>query len=73
MPTYLLPPVEPSPRLAYSPVELAELLGRSKSWVYLRVADGTIPSLKLAGCRMIRHEAVAAVLADLETGGRADG
>jgi len=73
LPAHLLPPVEPSPRLAYSPVELAELLGRSKSWVYLRLNDGTIPSLRIAGCRMIRSESVAAVLADLETGGRADG
>ncbi len=71
MPAHLLPPVEP--RLAYSPAEVAELLGRSKAWVYLRINDGTLPSVKLAGCRMVRRETVAAVLADLETGGRADG
>jgi hypothetical protein len=65
--------VEPSPRLAYSPAELAELLGRSRAWVYLRLNDGSIPSVKLAGCRMIRAEAVAAVLDHLETGAPADG
>lgn len=41
-------------RLAYSPAELADALGASRAWVYLRLDDGTIPSVKLGGKRLIR-------------------
>lgn len=52
-------------RLAYSPAELADALGASRAWVYLRLDDGTIPSVKLGGKRLIR----AAVLEELLTSG----
>ena len=56
-------------RLAFSPAEVASTLGTSKSWVYLRIEDGTIPSVRLAGRRLIRREALVALLADLEQSG----
>lgn len=50
-------------RLAYSPSEVAEALGASRAWVYLRLDDGTIPSVKLQGRRFIRADIVHELLA----------
>lgn len=49
-------------RVAYSPSELAEALGASRAWVYLRLDDGTIPSVKLGGKRFIRAAEVERIL-----------
>lgn len=51
------------PRVAYSPSELAKILGASRAWVYLRLDDGTIPSVHIAGKRFIRAAVVEALLA----------
>lgn len=56
-------PEAPLPRLAYSPAELAQALGASRAWVYLRLDDETIPSTKLGGKRFIRAGVVEALLA----------
>lgn len=40
-------------RLAFSPTEVAEALGVSRAWVYRRIDDGTIPSTKVGGRRLI--------------------
>lgn len=52
-----------SERAAYSPDELAALLGASRAWVYLRLSDGTIPSVKIGRRRFIRAAAVDELLA----------
>lgn len=59
----------PPTRLAYPPVEVAGLLGLSRSKVMALVADGTIPSLKIDRSRRIRHEDVVAYLDRLSTTG----
>lgn len=41
------------PRIALSPDEAAQVLGRSKAWVWLRIKSGQIKSTKIAGCRLI--------------------
>ena len=58
-------------RLAYAPAELADLLGVSRAWIYLRLDDGTIPSVKLGAKRLIRASVIEALLAgnDLSHGG----
>lgn len=53
-------------RLAYSPAEAAAELGISRAKLYQLLDDGTIPSLKLGRRRLIRHEALVALLAELE-------
>lgn len=53
-------------RLAYSPAELADALGASRAWVYLRLDDGTIPSVKLGGKRLIRASVLEELLASDE-------
>jgi excisionase family DNA binding protein len=50
-------------RIAYSPAELADALGASRAWVYLRLDDGTIPSVKLGGKRLIRATVLEEILA----------
>ncbi len=42
--------------------ELADLLKVKKSWVYDRVQDGSIPSIKLGGHRRFRRSEIAAYL-----------
>jgi excisionase family DNA binding protein len=49
-------------RIAYSPTEAAKMLGVSRAWMYLRLDDGTIPSVKLAGRRLIRREDLDRIL-----------
>ena len=41
-------------RVVYSPEEVAEIWGVSKSWVYAGVKRGDIPSLTMPGGRLIR-------------------
>lgn len=53
-------------RVAYSPAELADALGASRAWVYLRLDDGTIPSVKLGGKRLIRAAVLDELLASEE-------
>lgn len=58
-----MPAHSPIDRVAYSPAELAEALGASRAWVYLRLDDGTIPSVKLGGKRLIRATVLEDILA----------
>ncbi len=51
--------VNPPTRVAVSAAEAARLIGVSRAWIYLRIDDGTIPSVKIEGRRLIR-------IADLE-------
>ena len=53
-------------RLSYSPAEAAEVLGISRSRLYQLLDDGTIASLKLGRRRLVRHEALVALLERLE-------
>ncbi len=50
------------PRLAYSPAEAAEALGVSRATINIHIADGTIPSVKLGGRRLIRRADLEALL-----------
>ncbi|WP_316205760.1 excisionase family DNA-binding protein [Bradyrhizobium sp. SZCCHNS1012] len=42
-------------RLAYSPLQAAELIGFSRSGFYLLLASGEIPSVKVGRKRLIRR------------------
>ena len=55
-------------RLALSPAEAAEALGLSRARLYQLLADGTIPSGVLGRRRLIRPEALTALLDRLEGG-----
>lgn len=55
-------------RLAYSPAEVAQALGCTRQHVYNLIDRGVIPSLKLGNRRLIRAEALTALLAQLEAG-----
>jgi excisionase family DNA binding protein len=52
----------PVPRLAYSVGEVADALGVSRAWVNTHISDGTIPSAKIGGRRLIRREALDSLL-----------
>ena len=54
------------PRLAYSVSEAAEQIDVSRSFVYKLIRQGTLPSVELDGRRLIRHEALVALLEDRE-------
>ena len=56
-------------RLTFSPAEAAAAIGISRARLYQLLDDGTIPSLKLGRRRLIRREALTALLESLETGG----
>jgi excisionase family DNA binding protein len=43
----------PVEKLLYRPKEAAVAIGTSPSWVYARIADGTLPCVRLAG-RVVR-------------------
>jgi excisionase family DNA binding protein len=43
-----------SPKRAYTPGEFAEALSISKDTVYRRIADGSLPAVRLRGCRGYR-------------------
>lgn len=53
-------------RLAFGPNEVADVLGISRAYCYALIKNGTIPSVKLGGRRLIRREALVALLAELE-------
>jgi excisionase family DNA binding protein len=52
------------PRWAYSPGEVAELLGCSRPFIYTLMADEELPSLKLGGRRLIPAAAISEKLAE---------
>lgn len=52
-----------SPRLAYSPQELAKTLGVSKSLIYQALERGEIPSVKLGRRYIIPLAAIEKMLA----------
>lgn len=49
-------------RLAYSPAEAADALGVSRATIHAWVKDGTIPSVKLGGRRLIRRSTLEGLL-----------
>jgi excisionase family DNA binding protein len=51
-------------RLAYSPGEVAALLGCSRPFIYTLMADEKLPSLKLGGRRLIPAAAITEKLAE---------
>jgi len=53
MPDQTKPESAPVEKLLYRPKEAAAAIGTSPSWVYARIADGTLPCVRLAG-RMVR-------------------
>lgn len=53
-------------RVAYSPSELAAALGTSRTWVYMRMEDGTIPNVRLGSRRFIPRSVVEKLLATLD-------
>jgi len=55
-------------RLAYSPLEAAQMLGLSRARLYQLLDDGSLPSLKLGRRRLIRREALVELLDRLEEG-----
>lgn len=48
-------------RQAYSPSEAANVLGVSRAFIYLRMDDGTLPSVKLGRRRLIPRSAIEAL------------
>jgi hypothetical protein len=48
--------------LAYSPAGAAKAIGCSRSWLYERFADGTLPSRKIAGKTFVRREDLLAFI-----------
>ncbi len=59
--------------IAYRPAEAARMLCISRSRLYELMADGTIPSARLGGTRLIRREALEDLLAAAEAGRLAPG
>lgn len=58
-------------RLAYSVREVSSALGISEASVYALLRDGTIPSVKLGGRRLIRRDVLDSLLRGDVTGGGA--
>ena len=58
----------PISRLALSTAEAAAAYGVSRAWLYPYVSSGQLPSIKLAGRRLIRVEALELFLRDREQG-----
>lgn len=56
-------------RLTLSTAEAAEVLGMSRAGVYNLIKDGTIPSLSLGRRRLIRRDALVALITRLEAPG----
>jgi excisionase family DNA binding protein len=56
-------------RLAYSPAEAAQALGISRAKLYQLLDDGALPSVKLDRRRLIRREALDALLDSLGAAG----
>lgn len=50
-------------RLAYRPAEAARMLGISRAKLYQFLADGTLPSVKLDGSRLITRQALEGLIA----------
>lgn len=53
---------QPVERLAYSVKEVSEVLGMSEATVNLHIKEGTIPSVKIGGRRLIRRDVLDAIL-----------
>lgn len=49
-------------RLAYSVAEAAAKIGVSRAGLYNLLKDGTVPSIKLGGRRLIAHAALENIL-----------
>ncbi len=56
----------PAGKLLYSPLEAAQALGIGRSTLYVLLADGTIPSVRIGASRRIRASDLAAWTAQLE-------
>jgi excisionase family DNA binding protein len=61
-------PTEPVPRIALTPAETAQALGRSERTVMSWIADGTIPSFKLGNSRLVPVDALRAWAATMAAG-----
>ena len=55
---------------AYSVNKFCAVFGVSRSFVYSRIADGTIDSIRIAGRRLIPADAAEALLVVPNDGGR---
>jgi hypothetical protein len=55
MPHAKVPVVSMLHRLCWSPAEFAALTGFSISFIYEKIKDGTLPSVKIDGRRIINH------------------
>lgn len=53
-------------RMAYTPVEAAELLGLSRAKTYQLIRSGDLASVKIGSSRRIRREAISALLDRIE-------
>jgi excisionase family DNA binding protein len=53
-------------RLLYTPSEAAQVLGISRSSLYLLLSAGTIPSVRIGASRRIRHRDLVAYTDGLE-------
>ena len=60
-------------KLLYTPVEAAHALGLSRSTIYVLMANGQVPSVRIGNSRRIPAEGLrryVAMLADKATGGQ---
>ena len=55
----------PAARLAYSVEETAATIGTCRTWVDMRIKDGSLRSVKRAGRRFVTPSALAAFLDDI--------
>lgn len=51
---------QPLDRLLYRPPEAAAIMGVSRSTIYRRLVDGSLPSLTIGRCRLIPGDELAA-------------
>jgi len=58
-----------SETLVYSPQEVMRLLGLSRSAVYDRIADGTIPSVRIGGRLLVPRKSLERLLAEADKAG----
>jgi excisionase family DNA binding protein len=60
-------------KLLYTPVEAAHALGVGRSTIYVLVANGDVPSVRIGSSRRIPTEDLRRYIVSLSTTGRAAG
>ena len=60
-------PLCPDERVAFTPREFAALFGRSTTWGYRRIYDGSVKTIRVLGLQMIPRGEVDRLLADTVT------